>query len=168
MIQYLSWNCFVPWSKFSIQFILQPLPVCCSPLLPYQVWRCKWLPIILALENATLWSCQCLVWLSIQISLFNRLIYKGTMFCLCKNVLDFKAMCLAWKVAFLSKIFLCWCGIVMYKVISGDNTALKIVTSASGYDRLLHLCSFQDAVANLLSGTFFENRYNLKRLKHFL
>ena len=54
------------------------------------------------------------------------------------------------------------------KVISGDNTALKIVTSASDHDRLLHMCSFQDAVADLLSGAFFENRYDLKSLKHFL
>lgn len=43
------------------------------------------------------------------------------------------------------------------KVKSGDNTAVKIMTSASDHDRLLHLCSFQDAVANLLSRAFFEN-----------
>lgn len=43
--------------------------------------------------------------MSFEISLLNRLMYEVTMFCLCRNDLDFKATCLAWKVAFLTKIF---------------------------------------------------------------
>lgn len=42
------------------------------------------------------------------------------------------------------------------KVVSGDNTDLIIVTSVSDHDRLLHVCSFQDAVASLLNGAFLK------------
>lgn len=115
----MSWNCFVPWSKFSTQFVLQPLLVCCSPLL---------LPS-LALQMAT-----CKTLSTLKLSVFHmivhsdspaKLIYKGTTFCLHKNVLAFKATCLAWKIAFLSKIFQVFK--MLWQILVGPSLKIDVI-----------------------------------------
>jgi len=113
----MSWNCFVPWSEFSIQFILQPLPVYCSPLLlPNLALQMAIRKTLSTLKNATYWNCQFLIWLSIQISLFHRLIYKGTMFYLCFRLQSY--LCSMKSGLFIQNLpeFLCWCSAVMYFV----------------------------------------------------